>query len=193
VVLAGLWVAFVATTAVAGVSILFAGRYPRSIFDFNVGVLRWTWRVGFYAFGGLATDRYPPFSLDPDPSFPADLTVRYPEQLSRGAVLVKWWLLALPHYLVLAVLTGGMGVHTGGLMGLAMLAAAVVLLVSGRYPQALFDVVMGCNRWSFRVLAYAALMTDEYPPFRFDAGGDERPAVPVGPPSVPAGSGLAPV
>ena len=79
VVLVFLWIAFVILTVVAGVSIVFTGRYPRSIFDFNVGVMRWTWRVQLYAFT-LATDRYPPFSLQPDPSYPAELDVAYPDQ-----------------------------------------------------------------------------------------------------------------
>lgn len=193
VALVGLGAAFVVTTVAAGVNILFTGRYPRRLFDFNVGVLRWSWRVGFYAFSGIATDQYPPFSLESDPSYPADLTVRYPEQLRRGNVLVKWWLLAIPHYLVLALLTGGIGVHTGGLMGLAMVVAGVVLLLTGRYPEVLFDVVMGCNRWSYRVIAYAALMTDEYPPFRFDAGGEEPGPSPVPTPTAPGGSPLVAV
>lgn len=192
VVLVPLWIAFVVVTAVAGVSILFTGRYPRRLFDFNVGVLRWTWRVGFYAFAVLGTDRYPPFSLEPDPTFPADLVIEHPERLSRGLVLVKWWLLAIPHYLVLTLLTGGVGLHTGGALGVLVLVAALVLLVTGRYPPALFDVVMGCNRWSFRVLAYVALLRDEYPPFRFDGGGaDPAPPPGDGPGTPPAPSAAA--
>ena len=188
-------------TVVAWFAILFTGRYPRSIFDFNVGVMRWTWRVQFYAFGAFATDRYPPFSLGPDPGYPADLAVDYPEHLSRGLALVKWWLLAIPHYLVLAILTGGFAfgwgrgnlrlAGGGGLIGLLALIGVVVMAVSARYPGGLFDFVMGLNRWVWRVAAYAGLMRDEYPPFRLDAGGND-PGNPVpAPPPVPAGTGGA--
>lgn len=171
VALAFLWIAFVVLTVVAGVSIAFTGRYPRGIFDFNVGVMRWTWRVQFYAFT-LGTDRYPPFSLDADPDYPAELDVPYPEGLSRGLVWVKWWLLALPHYLVVALFAGGAQIG-GGLIAVLVLIAAVTLAVTRRYPASIFDFVMGMHRWCWRVAAYAALMRDEYPPFRLDTGPDE--------------------
>ncbi len=195
-VLALLWVAFVVLSVIALVSILFTGRYPRAIFDFNVGVLRWSWRVTYYAYGGLATDQYPPFTLDERPDYPAHLEVEYPDHLSRGLVLVKWWLLALPHYLVVALFLGAGWAATDstqrggtpGLITVLVLVAAVVLLFTGRYPRSIFDLVLGLNRWVLRVAAYAALMTDEYPPFRLDLGGDDPGS---GPGALTMGSTLA--
>ena len=199
IALAFLWVAFALLTVVAFFAILFTGRYPESIFRFNVGVMRWSWRVGFYSFSTLGTDAYPPFTLD-DADYPARFDVAYPGELSRGLVLVKWWLLAIPHYLIVGVLTSGLIWWTtdigetggavmeagGGLLGVLVFIAAVALLFTGRYPQGLFDLVMGLNRWVYRVGAYVALMTDEYPPFRLDAGGSEPGTTP--PPNGPAPS-----
>jgi nitrate reductase NapE component len=183
IVLSFLWVAFGVLTVVAFFAILFTGRYPRSIFEFNVGVLRWSWRVADYSFGVLATDRYPPFTLSDVPEYPARLDVAYPEHLSRGLVLVKW-ILAIPHLLIVGILAGGgswvawnVGQTNvsvwGNLIGLLVLIAAVVLAFTGRYPRGLFDLVLGLNRWVLRVGAYVGLMTDQYPPFRLDMGGSE--------------------
>ena len=161
-----LWIAFVVVTIIAFFAILFTAKYPKALFDFNVGVLRWTWRVGFYAYQALGTDKYPPFTLKSVDDYPADLQVEYPEKLSRGLVLVKWWLLVIPHYIIVAFFQGGQGGENGGLVALLAIFAGVVLLFTGKYPKDIFNVVMGMNRWTYRVFAYAALMTDQYPPFR---------------------------
>ncbi len=126
--------------------------------------------MGFYSYQALGTDKYPPFTLK-SVDYPADLEVVYPERLSRGLVLVKWWLLAIPHYIVVAIFQAG-GYNqgdercTGGLVPILAIFAAVALLFTGKYPESIFHLVVGMNRWTYRVCAYASLMTDKYPPFR---------------------------
>src|SRR3954453_9702361 len=190
IVLLLLWIAFAVLTLIAWFAILITGRYPPGIFRFNLGVLRWTWRVSFYGYNALGTDRYPPFTLADVPDYPARMDIAYPEHLSRGLALVKWWLLAIPHYLVVAFFVGGAGALVltndvnatisfgGGLVSLLVLCAGIVLLFRRSYPPGIFDAVVGMDRWVIRVVAYAALMTDAYPPFRLDQGGSEPPPAP---------------
>jgi hypothetical protein len=129
-------------------------RYPRWWFDFSLALNRFSNRVGAYL--GLLTDRYP--STEAEQSVHLDFDYPNVEQdLSRWMPLVKW-LLAIPHYIVLAVL--GVGAV------LAILIAWFAILITGRYPRALFDYVVGVGRWALRVQAYSTLLiTDRYPPF----------------------------
>jgi len=140
---------------IAFFAILFTKKWPRGLFDFTVQIYRWTGNVYAYAFL-LQRDEYPPFSGEPG-QYPLTLEVEYREDLSRWLIFVKW-LLAIPHYIVLAFL--------GLAASVAVLIAFFAILFTGRYPRGLFDFVVGTARWWVRVNAYAHwLMTDRYPPF----------------------------
>jgi hypothetical protein len=143
----GLWLATVLMVA-------FRVLYPRWWFDFARELTRFGARVGAYL--ALLTDRYPSTVSEQS----VHLELDYPDverDLNRWLPLVKW-LLAFPHYIVLALLWIG--------AFFAIVAAWFAILVTGRYPQALFDYVVGISRWSLRVSAYAFLLvTDRYPPF----------------------------
>ena len=158
IVLLVLSIVSIILTIVAFFAILFTGKYPRGVFNFNVNVLRWKWRVLFYSYLALGTDRYPPFSLTPD-DYPANLEVEYPERLSRLKVLFKWWLLAIPHYILLEALFV--------LAFTLTIFAGIVMLFRGYYPRDMFEVIMGLDRWMLRVAGYVTLLYDDYPPFRF--------------------------
>jgi hypothetical protein len=194
IILVFLWLAFWIVTVIAFFAILFTTRYPKGLFEFNVGVIRWSWRVSFYGYAALGTDRYPPFTLADVPDYPARLDLEYPQQLNRWLPLVKW-LLAFPQYILVGALVGsgyvvattmqdGRAVtySTPSLIGACVLIAAIAMLFTTRYPPGLFDLALGIDRWGYRLLVYVALMTDRYPPFRLDQGSIdiEGPAQPPG-------------
>jgi len=225
VVLIFLSFAVVFVTIFAFFAILFTGKYPRKCFNFVVGVFRWSWRIGFYAYSVSGTDKYPPFSLKSRDDYPADLHIDYPERLNHWLPLVKWFL-AIPHFFVLMAFLGGVAsdsdkngaplepfretfsiteVHVDGsnvreelveplqnsslpakagsdiydyddskiesfgfpgLMPVLVIIALFALLFTGRYHGDIFRLLMGINRWTYRVVAYVYFLTDEYPHFR---------------------------
>ena len=135
--------------------ILFRKKYPKWIFDFQLEVLRFNARVSAYI--SLLTDEYP--STDEEQS--VHLDVAYPDastELNRLMPLIKW-LLAIPHYIVLLILEIFVLVVT--------IVAWFAIIITGKYPEGMFNFVVGVTRWSNRVTAYAFMLaTDRYPPFR---------------------------
>jgi hypothetical protein len=140
---------------VAFFAILFTKRWPRGMFDFSLQIHRWTTNVLAYSFG-LLRDEYPPFSGDAG-EYPLAFEIEYREDLSRWKIFVKW-LLAIPHLIVLSVLSIA--------VFFAIVIAWFAILFTARYPRGLFDFVVGVYRWFMRVSAYSSwLMVDRYPPF----------------------------
>ena len=137
--------------------LLFRKKYPRWWFDWNVALTKFSTRVCAYM--ALLRDEYP--STDEEQA--VHIEIPYPDanqDLQRGMPLVKWFL-AIPHYIVLFFL------------GIAVIVSVIIawfaILFTSRYPQGLFDFVVGVMRWSLRVEVYAFLLTtDRYPPFSLD-------------------------
>ena len=151
VILAFLSIAVAVVSFIAWFAILFTGKYPRGLWDFSMMTLRWTARVQAYA--GLMRDEYPPFG---DEAYPIRFASIYPEELSRWKIFVKW-LLIIPHLFVVYLLNI--------LWSIVSFIAWFAILFTGNYPHSLFDVAVGCNRWSYRVSLYIMLLSDVYPPF----------------------------
>jgi hypothetical protein len=161
-ILIGLYLLYPLATIAAGVAILFTGRYPRPLFDFNVGVLRWSWRLMNYRFPMNTTDKYPPFTLASRSDYPADLEVDYPESLGNRAAVLGRWLLGMPQILLCWAMEP--------FLQLLCVMNAAWLLCIGTINQGMFDLLLGIVRWRYRVAVYVSLMRDEYPPFRMDLG-----------------------
>ena len=133
-------------------AVLFTGRYPQGLFTYMVGVSRYGARVAAYVF--QMTDRYPPFSMADDPSYPVHLSVAYPQRVGRWRIFFAS-LLAFP-----------VAIGAGIMMLLAYVAVFVAwlaILFTGRYPQGLFNFVGGALRWSLKVNLYSSWMTTKYP------------------------------
>lgn len=143
---------------IAFFTVLFTKAIPQSLFDVIVMTMRYEWRV--YSYLLFMRETYPPFDFGPSSedngSDAASLAVEYPTELRRFMPLVKW-LLAIPHYFVLMLLTIG--------FMFALIGAFFAVLITGRYPEGIRRFGVGLARWYVRVTAYAGLLRDEYPPF----------------------------
>jgi hypothetical protein len=135
-------------------AVLFTARWPRGMFDFLAGMLRWSARANAYAY--LMTDRYPPFALRDDPEYPIRFDVEYPEHTDRWRPLVQW-LLVLPYSICAAVLSY--------LLALISFAAFFAVLITKRIPDELFEIMVVCMRWTLRAYAYGFGLTSRYPPW----------------------------
>ena len=150
-------------TVVSLVAVVFTKRIPRSVFDTIAMTYRYEWRTVGYAL--FLHDDYPPFDFTPaahdDGQQPSGrLTIQYPEELSRWKPLYKWFL-AVPHYVVwLALVVASV---------VTVIAGAVAVLATGRYPDRARRFLVSTYRYGLRVQAYVGLLTDQYPPFRLAA------------------------
>ena len=149
----------IVTTPLSWLAVVILGRYPRFLWSYHTGLLRWGWRIGFYAYGAGNTDQYPPFSFESRDDYPADLEIEFPESSSRLTGFFRW-ILIIPHWIISAILAD--------IAGILVFFALVIVLFTGRYPEGMFDIIMGMNRWIYRVQAYGWLLVDQYPPFSFD-------------------------
>jgi hypothetical protein len=150
--------------------VLFTGKYPQSMFEFQAGLIRWNLRLnarllniadGYPAFGINATDDKVLFEIE------------NPERISRGLVLVRlffgFFYVMLPHGFVLMF-------YGIWVMILSFLAWWIVLF-TGKYPKSFHNDMVGYLRWSERVNLYMSFMTDKYPPFTGNELPDEVPPV----------------
>ena len=135
-------------------AVIITGAFPESMFNYMVGVLRWTARVQAYV--SLMTDAYPPFSLEDDPEYPVRVEIDYPQQIARWRPLITWLLVipaAIAAWLILLA------------ADVCVFLAWFAILITGRYPEGMFNVVLIAHRWALRVGTYLYWMEEPYPPF----------------------------
>ena len=159
IVLWFLSIPIILTVPLSWLLIIIMGRYPQFLWGYHSGLMRWGWRVNFYSYEAGNTDQYPPFSFRSREDYPADLIIEYPESSSRLTAIFRW-LLVIPHWIIVYFLDT--------IRNILLLFALLATLFTGRYPESLFDIIMGMNRWIYRVGAYSMLLVDDYPPFSFD-------------------------
>ena len=151
-------IVYMFTLFFAWVAVVVTGRYPRGLFNFNVGCLRWTTRLNAYT-TGLVTDRYPPFAMRDIPEYPVRVTVEYPGKMSRLTAFFRYFL-ALPHLIIVWSLNY--------VWAALWLIVGVIILFTGKYQRDLFKFVVGIMRWNVRASGYLILATDKSPPFSLE-------------------------
>ena len=137
------------------VAVLFTGKWPRGMFDFVVGVLRWSMRVNAYAL--LMVDDYPPFTMDEDPAYPARIAVPYPEDGIANWRAIAHVFMAIPYFIWMFFLAIGAAV--------VGFIAFFAILFTREYPAGMFNFVESVLRRQLRIGAYTYAMTERYPPF----------------------------
>lgn len=147
--------------------ILFTGRYPESFFNYQLGLLRWSLRVSARLYN--VADGYPAFGISGTDEY-TSLEVEYPERVSRGSTLVRALFgiiyVIFPHAFIL--------IFRAFLVSIFIFIAWWVVLFTGRYPQSMFEWVVGQLRWGTRISLYMMFMTDKYPAFTGDELPDEK-------------------
>lgn len=145
------------TLLASWVAILVTGKRHRGLWDFHLGIQRWSVRVNGYS--GHLTDAYPAFSMDADDRYPVRLEVEYTEEANRLTTFFRY-LLSIPHFIVLWILSF--------VVSIVWLVFIIMVIVTGKPHEGTFKFLVGFNRWQARVSCYYWLLTDEYPPFSLD-------------------------
>ncbi len=138
-------------------AILITGKRPKGMFDFHLGILRWSANVN--AYGSHLTDSYPGFSMDSDSAYPVQLHAEYKESASRLSTFFRYFL-AIPHWIVLTILSI--------ILVFVWFFHVIVVLITGKPNAGAFKFIAGFNRWQNRANGYYWLLTDDYPPFSMD-------------------------
>lgn len=166
-------VAYIAIV-IAWFAIVLTGRYPAGLFKFVADFNRFLARVT--AYGALLTDVYPPFNGAADPAYPVRMEFDGPlESYSRLKTLLRI-ILAIPIVILRYVM--------GLLLEIGAFAAWFVIVVTGKMPRGLFDLMVLANSYTARSDAYLYLLTETYPPFQDEqtrAAGTSPPSFPEAP------------
>jgi hypothetical protein len=177
----GLWLYVYGIVACVGIviawlTIVITGSYPRGLYNFVAGFTRFQVRITAYI--ALPCDRYPSFGGSDDPTYPVRMQFERLERYSRLKTFFRL-ILAIP-IVILRYLMGLM-------LEIGAVAAWFVILVIGRLPRGLFDLMVLANSYTARSDAYLTLLTETYPPFQDDqtraAGTPQAPAAQAGPAS----------